>query len=170
MKPRFNPKLKVHKSEVNQNPSKVGQAVHDLSQKAPEHLSVEDIISEYGDKYTKEIVSALETNANKYEAPFYIVVLHKKEPWAVNVLRNWFVSRQTRPSASVLLMDYPNHMHTVYSYDKRTSELKLLWSLPTAQDAITIKKNGHLYDPQLLDWIRRYESGELDAQTYQRVA
>lgn len=164
MIPRFNPKLKVSKDELPTNTSKVGEAVHKILSKEQDSMSVEDVIDQYADKYTKEIASVLENNVNKFDPPFHVVVLHKKEPWSVNVLRNWFVARQTRPSAKVLRLDYPNHTHTVYSYDKRSGELKILWSLPTAQEALTIKKNGHLYDPVLLSWITQFENGKLDAQ------
>lgn len=140
-------------------PSKVGEAVSKIISKDQYAVTVGEIIEEYADEYTAQVAECIKSNVQNYEAPFFVVVLHKKEPWALNVMRNWFVARQTKPSAQTLRIDYPNHMHTVYRYDKRSSELKLLWSLPTALDADTILKNGQLYHPDLVAWILNYERG-----------
>lgn len=163
MKLPFNPKLIQSKEEINPDPAKVGQAVYDILSKSQSPIEVGEIISEYAERYTEEVKATIRENENKYVSPFYVVVLHKKEPWAVNVMRNWFIARQTLPTSSSLRENYPNHSVTVYRYDSKNVKLDLLYSLPTAQDALTIKKNAHLYDPQLVDWIRRFDIGSLDA-------
>lgn len=151
--------LIIPRDKIKKNPAKVGKAVHDILSKQHDDISVGEIIDEFQHKFTKEMESTLEANVNKYEAPFYVVVLTKKEPWAMNVMRNWFIARQTRPSARVLREDYPNYMQTVYSYDKRSAELKILWSLPIAQDAAVVVQNRQLYDPTLVRWIEEYALG-----------
>lgn len=157
----FNPKLVQSKDEINPNPSKVGEKVYEFMQKEPERIEVQEIINEFADKYTKEMQDVLIKGTRAFESPFYVVVLHKKEPWAVNVLRNWFVTRQTKPLASVLRKDYPNHSHTVYQFNSNSHELKILWNLPTFQDSLTILKNKDLYDSQLVEWIVKFNTGLL---------
>lgn len=157
----FNPKLVQSKDEINPNPSKVGEKVYEFMSKPQEQMEVGEIIDAYKDKYTQEMHDVLLKGSRIFDPPFYVVVLHKKEPWAVNVLRNWFVSRQTKPLPTTLRNDYPNHSHTVYSFDQRSCELKICWNLPTSQDANTILKNKQLYDSQLVDWIVKFNNGTL---------
>lgn len=158
----FKPDFITSKNKINPHPSKVGQAVYDILQKDQSSVEVQEIIDEYQQTYLKKMEEVLQNNINKYEPPFYVVVLTKKEPWAVNVMRNWFIARQTRPTTKYLRSEYPNYMNTVYSFDKRTSELKILWSLPTKQDAAVVLKNRHLYDPTLVKWIEDCRDGLLD--------
>lgn len=142
--------------------SKVGQAVYDILKRDQVQTSVEEVLSEAEKKYTQEMEDIIQSNFNKYDSPFYIIVLTKKEPWALNVMRNWFIARQTRPKVQFLRQEFPNHMSTVYSVNKSTHELKILWSLPIKQDADVVLKNRHLYDPTLVKWIEDCNSGALD--------
>lgn len=161
MKLPFNPELITTKDKLKKDPAKVGEKVYEFMQKEQSPIEVGEIIAEYAHEYTEEVKNCIKQNVGRFESPFYIVVLHKKEPWSVNVMRNWFIARQSKPSAFVLRNDYPNHSNTVYRYDSKTSELKILWSLPTEQDARTIIKNFHLYDKTLVSWIADYNDGKL---------
>lgn len=142
----------------------VGKAVYDILSKPQEEMQVEEVLEEYKHEYLEEILTCIRDNKNKYISPFYIIVLTKKEPWAVNVMRNWFIARQTKPSSKWMRDQFPNFMQTVYSWDDRSEELKILWSLPTWQDSLVVLKNKALYDPQLVKWILEYESGMLDQE------
>lgn len=142
--------------------SNVGQAVYDILSKPQENIEVGEILDEYKHEYLEEILTCINENKNKYEPPFYIVVLTKKEPWALNVMRNWFIARQTKPSAKWMRDQFPNFMQTVYSWHNKKEELKILWSLPIAQDAAVVLKNKDLYDPQLVKWVQDYDAGNLN--------
>lgn len=155
-------KFTWEKDEKTKKASTVGQAVYDILAKDSKEQTVEEIMAEYAPEYTAKIEETIRDNVNRYDPPFYIVVLTKKEPWALNVMRNWFVARQTKPLARVLRRDYPNHLQTVYSFNGRNGELKLLWSLPTALDCLPILKNKAIYDPQLVKWIEDFNNGFLD--------
>ena len=164
MKFPFNPKLFQSKDELNKDPARVGKAVYDILSKPQSPIEVGEIISEYAEDYLEEVKSTIKANVGKYDSPFYIVVLTKKEPWALNVLRSWFIARQTRPSARLMRCDYPNHGITLYRYDSKDTKLDVVYSLPTLQDSLTIIANQHLYDPQLVQWIKQFASGELDKE------
>lgn len=155
--------LQISKDNLSGTTSKVGKAVHDILQKDNEDITVQEILDEFQHKYTQELEETIKIHIDKYEAPFYIVVLTKKEPWALNVVRNWFIARQTRPKVQFLREEFPTYMNTVYQVDKRSSELKILWSLPIKQDAEVVLKNRHLYDPHLVKWIEDCDSGALDS-------
>lgn len=142
------------KEDEREDPATVGESVRKILSKDQPDVQVGEIISDYGDKYTAEIKATLENNINKYEDHFHIVVLHKKEQWALNVMRNWFVARKTAPLPEDMWTDFPNFMHTVYRFDKKTSELKLLRSLPSPQEARVVLQNWELYHPTLVDWCK----------------
>ena len=159
---KFEPHLVVSRDKVNQNAAKVGQAAFDILNKHQPVFTVQDILDEYQHAYVEELEDTIEKNKSKYLAPFHVVVLHKKEPWADNVLRNWFVARQTKPLSKWLRTEYPNHSHTIYQVDIEKGICDVLWSLPTWQDSLTILNNRNLYHPQLIGWIEDFASGKLD--------
>jgi hypothetical protein len=153
------------RDKIKKDPAEVGKAVHKIMSQSPIMLTVEEILDQYQHDFVRQMQTAVKDNSDKFKAPFYIVVLTKKEHWSEIVLRNWFISRQTKPTPDFLRSEFPNHAHTVYSYDKRKDEIKLLWNLPTAQDALTILKNRHMYDPALVKWIQDYNSGLLSGDS-----
>lgn len=162
---KFENNLITSKDKLKTDSAQVGKAVYDILQKNHNSVEVQEIINEYEKKYAQEIEKAINDHVNVFDPPFYIVVLSKKEPWALNVMRNWFITRQTRPTTKYLRHEYPNYMSTVYSFDKRNQQLKILWSLPIKQDAAVIMKNRHLYDPQLVQWIDDCNKGLLDKES-----
>jgi len=162
---KISPHLFTHsRDKFDKQASKVGAAVQKILSKEQDTITVQEILDAYSKKYLEEMESVIKNNIDKFESPFYIVVLSKKEPWALNVLRNWFISRQTRPKVSYLRSEYPNYMSTVYEVNKTSSELKILWSLPIKQDCAVILKNRHLYDPKLIQWVEEADSGKLDQE------
>lgn len=153
-------KLILNKDEINPNPSKVGQAVYDILSKPQAPQEVGDTIDAMTPKYYEELSACIVENQKKLVKPFYIVVLRKKEPWAMNVLRQWFVARQSRPRPYVMRNDYPNHDHDVWKIGEG-DRTELCWTLPTEQDSRSIMKNRHLYDASLVDWISKFNKKEL---------
>lgn len=129
----------------------VGKAAYDILSRPQEEMQVQEILDEYAEEYVKEMEATVQANFNKFESPFYIVVLHKKEPWAMNVLRNWFVARQTAPTMKHMWEQYPNHSHTLYEVHKE-GMIKIVHSLPTRQEAQVVLNNASLYDEKLVKW------------------
>jgi hypothetical protein len=149
------------RNKIKSNPSKIGQAVYDIKSKVQEMQTVEETLDEMTPKYFAELKLACEGNEKNFDPPFYVVVLRKKEFWTDNVLRQWFVARQTRPSPKILRQDYPNHDHDVWKYDQRTGDVALQWTLPTAQDSDSILRNAQYYHSDLLHWITDFNKGTL---------
>lgn len=145
-----------------EKPKNVGQVVYDILQKDQHDTTVGEILDEYQYQYLEEIIDCIQKNRHKFDSPFYIVVLTKKEPWALNVMRNWFIARQTKPSAKIMREDYPNFMQTVYKWNDKDEKIDILWSLPIAQDAQVVLKNKQLYDAQLVKWVMDFQEGKLN--------
>ena len=134
------------------NAKRVGQAVYDiLKQGSQPTYTTEDIIDGYQHEYVKEFEKCIEHNKDKYDNPFYILVLSHKEHWAENVMRNWFIARQTAPSAYDMICQFANHMKTLYKIDN-SGELKVEWTLPGIQDIRSILNHPDRYDPILVKY------------------
>ena len=133
--------------------ARVGQAVHDILNSSQSTTTVEEILDEYSLKFVKELEDTISKNEHKYDNVFHVFVLSNKEMWAENVVRNWFIARETAPDALDMVAQYPNHCKILYEVNKKSGELKVRWTIPGIQDCISIVKNPGLYDPTLYKWI-----------------
>jgi hypothetical protein len=145
---------------------RVGQAVIDLLSKSQPVQTVGDTIDAFGPDYAKQVEQCIEDNQHKYKSPFYLFVLTKKEFWADNVLRNFFIARQTPPHAFQMMEEYSNFTKTLYIVDADKGKVKILWSLPGFNDCITVAKHPELYAPELVKWIEECFSRKLDKEKY----
>lgn len=152
---------KPSRDESAKKTSEVGKKVFEILSKPVEMQEVGETLEAMTPKYMEELFATASFNKNKLDSPFYIVVLRKKEPWALNVLRQWYIARQTKPLASFLRRKFPNHDHDVYLVNSKTEEVMHLWTLPTAQDSSTILKHKDMYHSDLVKWIQQFESGNL---------
>lgn len=142
---------------------RVGQAVADILSKEQPTYTAGEILDGYSQKFAQEIESVIEKNQDKYAGPFYIFVLTKKEMWADNVVRNWFIARQTKPNALEMMSQYSNHTKTLYKVNKVGQKLlEIEWSLPGFSECISVLKSPGTYDPELVRWIISCFEGKLD--------
>lgn len=149
-----------------QKSSRVGQAVCDILSKDQPSYTVEDILAEAGNQYCLDFEKTIEDNKKKYTSPFYIFVLTKKEFYANNVVRNFFIARQTPPYASQMMIQYPNHTKTLYIVDAVKGKVRVLWSIPSSEECKSILKTPQSFDEKLCTWILDCYSGKLDKDCY----
>jgi hypothetical protein len=145
---------------------RVGQAVFDILSQPQQFQTVGDTLDAFGPDYAKQIEQCIHDNQGKYKNPFYIFVLTKKEFWANNVLRNWFIARQSPPHAFDMMEQYSNYTKTLYIVDSHKGNIKALWSLPSWDDCISIAKCPQKYDPELVKWVEDCFTRELDKDSY----
>lgn len=115
-------------------------------------LEVGDLVSEYQKKWLEqmeEIVASHKTYADKY----YILQWIQKEYGFINLLRNKCFVRRTRPD--------PDWNTDCYSYDNRSQEFKVEWTLPPKESATTILNNPERYHPFLVSSIKKFRDGVL---------
>jgi hypothetical protein len=156
-----NLKLVQSKDELKKDPAKVGEAVYKQLLKPTEMQSVGETLEAMTPRYYEGLLEAVNSCSGSYSCPFYVVVLRKKEPWALNVLRHWYVPRQTKPSAFVLREDYKNFDHDVWQVNGESRDISLMWTLPTKQDSDSILKNRWMYNEDLVKWIIQFNEGRL---------
>lgn len=157
------------KYDYNQMGSKakrVGQAVVDILSGPCEPQTVGETLDAYGPDYAKAIEECVEENLGRFSDPFYVFVITKKEFWAENVVRNWFIARQTPPHAFNMMEQYYHHTKTLYIVNARKGQIKICWSLPGYEDCICVAKNPHLYSPELVSWIEQCFTRKLDKDSY----
>jgi hypothetical protein len=149
--------------------ARVGQAVSDILSKDQPSYTVGDILDGFGSKFAIELEKTIEDNKSKYTAIFYVLALTKKEYWADNVVRNWFVARQTAPYALDMMIQYPGYTKTLYVVNSRKGDLKVAWSIPGIEDCKSILKSPDTFSFELVKWIRDCFEGKLDLDNYDHL-
>lgn len=132
---------------------RVGQALSDVWDKDQSAQSVEETLEEWGPDFALQLEQCIQDNKEKYKGPFFIFVLTKKEMWAQNLVRNWFIARKTEPSKADMMADYAHATKTLYKIDAIRGRLDLLWTLPGIEDCKSIARTPESYDPSLNQWI-----------------
>lgn len=145
---------------------RVGQAVVDILSRENAPQTVEETLDAFGPDYAKNLDDTIEANKTKYKSPFYVLSLLKKEMWAVNVVRNFFIARQTAPYALDLIQNYPHHTKTLYQVNSDRGHLKLCWSIPGHSECLAILKSPQSFDEELVKWILEAYSGKLELDSY----
>lgn len=134
----------------------VGSYSYELLQKDPESRDPIELQREFHkDDYEKNILEAIDRGNKLYTAPFYIVVITKREPLMQNVFRQYFFSRQTCPRS-----DWDQ---VVYSYSN--DSLEFLWAIPDKNTCDLLKDNAMIVSQDervLLQFVLDFSDGSLD--------
>jgi len=135
----------------------VGKISWDLLANAnPLDHSAEEQMKEQLDTFEKEMYQAIDRGKKQFPQDFYIVVETKKEPKMKNVIRNYFIIRQSCPT--------PQYDNAVYKYHYIPDELEFLWVLPSRQ-IYNMMKERSLELPkeerQLLQFVLEDSDGTL---------
>ena len=77
-------------------------------------------------EYFEEIKKCVESH-KAWDEPYYIVTIHKKERLLENVVRRYFLARQSLPT--------PQWDQTVWRYNPKNGDLRFLWVLPDENSA-----------------------------------
>jgi len=116
------------------------KSVGAISQELKEKESFNsDVVSQQRamlEDYEKNFFKAFERGKSQYQADFYVVVLTKQERLMDNVIRNYFIVRESCPT--------PNFDQIVYRCDHKKKSIDLLWTIPG-------KKTCNAYRHKLLE-------------------
>src|SRR5271170_4336109 len=121
----------------------LGKLVQDAMSKPQGHVEVNELGNEMTDKYMMELFTTVEAGKKVYKDDFFVVVLTKREFVLTNVLRNFFLYRQSCPT--------PNYDQAVYHYQKKDNKLVLLWVIPDREFSFHIKDNILSLDKEFKD-------------------
>jgi len=135
----------------------VGKISWDLLAKADilDH-SADEQMREQLDTFEEEMYKAIDRGKQTFPDGFYIVVETKKEPKMKNVIRNYFIIRQSCPT--------PQYDNAVYRYHSISEQLEFLWVLPSRQVYNMMKENAldiQKEERQLLQFVLEDADGTL---------
>jgi hypothetical protein len=111
------------------------------------------------DSFENNVRDAVKRGASMFEGDFYVVVLNKKERLMVNVVRMYFIPRESCPT--------PEFDQTVYKYHARDHRLEYLWSVPDHMTTKALAGDVSNVSPEyweLASMCRRFINGDLDRQ------
>lgn len=134
----------------------VGKISSDLLQKTPESRDPIELQRSMQEEYFSNLLECIETNQNKYDNHFFVVVITKNERLMPNVFRNYFYARKTCPT--------PDYDQTVWRYDKLTDELEYLWTIPSRDTSIHLKMHAlevAQEEKELLRFVLEFSDGTL---------
>lgn len=99
---------------------------------------------------------ALEDGIKKYNGDFYVACLRRKEPLMQEIIRSYWVTRESCPS--------PNFDQDVIKFDRTSMKFELLWSIPDQHTCQHLIDNRLLLDEEdkkLFTYIDDYANGRL---------
>lgn len=138
------------------NKKTIGQIATDLSQKQTEKISIIDQQRSMQEDYMKELLNAVDRGYKKYTNDFFIHVETKIEKILSNVVRNYFIDRNSCPT--------PNYDQTVYRYNRSKGQIEYLWTIPdreTAHHLLLHSKEVVQEEKELLNFVVKFANGSL---------
>lgn len=134
----------------------VGKIALDLQQKTPDTNDPIELQREMQKDFERNVLECVERGKKLFSGDFFVVVETKKERLFQNVLRNYFIPRETCPT--------PTYDNAVYHYKKFTDSLEFLWVIPS-KDTCELFLNNVLHIPEdqkeLLNYIIDFANGTL---------
>lgn len=91
-----------------------------------------DTEREVNKDYFEEIQKCVDSH-RAWTDPFYVVIHYKKEKTLHNVIRRYFLARQTLPT--------PQWGQDVWQYNPKSGDVRYLWTLPDEQTAMWMVAN-----------------------------
>lgn len=121
-----------------------------------------DTQREMDKEYFSELQNCVNTHKS-WDTPFYIVVHCKKERLLENVVRRYFIGRQTLPT--------PQWDQTVWRYNPKNGDLQFLWVLPDENTAKWLAGNPyevHQEHEELLSFVIEFLNKRLYSRFYKQ--
>lgn len=112
----------------------VGKAATDLYKNFKDNTHcAEEQMRENLTEYEKNINLCIQNSLKKFNGDFYVTVLIKKERLFKNVIRHYFLGRESCPT--------PEYDQIVYKYDRKNDNLAFLWVIPSLDNCQILYNN-----------------------------
>lgn len=134
----------------------VGAISTQLKEKADYSYDAIELQREMQKDYEANIIECVENGKKDFDDDFFVVVTTKKERLMDNVLRNYFLARNSCPS--------PTWDQVVYRYHRKNDHIEFLWVIPSQDTCELFKDNILSIAPEerpLLQYILDFEDKTL---------
>jgi hypothetical protein len=135
----------------------VGKVARDLQLKDDGYaVNVIDQQREMTQDYMKNLFEAVDRGYKQFAGDFFVHVETKKEKLLENVLRNYFIIRETCPT--------PNYDQTVFRYHREKGDIQFFWTIPDRNTCFYFKQNAlEVIDEEkeLLKFVLQFDDGTL---------
>ena len=109
-----------------------------------------------GESWEDHFKQCMERGEKRFDGPFFIVVLTKKERLLDNVVRRYFIDRLTCP--------LPEYDQTVFRVIPGSDAIEYIWSVPDWQCCEDLKAHRHELSKELwalYEMVCKFEDGSL---------
>ena len=107
--------------------------------------------------YESHIAECINTGKNNFAGDFFVVVITKRERLMPNVIRNYFIPRESCPT--------PTYDQIVYRFYRKDDMLEFVWSIPSMVAVKDIIRHQKEIDPSfysLLKMVMDFMDGSLE--------
>jgi hypothetical protein len=144
------------KTEKKQDRPTVGKIATDLMKKEPETRSVVELEREMHQDYERNVYETISTGKKMFDGDFFIVVLTKRERLLQNVIRHYFLPRESCPT--------PDYDQAVYRFHRFDDKIEFLWVIPAKEACLIYLRQRNEVDPtefSLLSYVLQFADGTL---------
>jgi hypothetical protein len=139
-------------------PLTVGQAACDLLKSPDTKQSVIDTQREMQKGYIDELVKCAKDAESRFGTSrcFYVCVQTRRERLLINVIRNQFYARFSRP--------FPAYDLALYHYDPKDEKLSFVWCIPDRETVEMMSQPGYVCPAdqrQLYSFVQSFKKGSL---------
>jgi hypothetical protein len=134
----------------------VGKISSDMLSKTPYSTDPIEIERAMHSDYVKNMEECASTAKKQFTGDFFIIVLTKKERLMENVLRHYFLARQSCPT--------PDYDQAVYQYSRIRDDVDFIWVIPSKEACLTFMEQASSIDPSewgLLKFVMEFADGTL---------
>lgn len=138
------------------NRKTTGQLYIDALEREDHPVEVEELRRYYHRDYEKNMYECLERGKKEFNGDFFIHVETKREKLTPNVIRNYFIAKQTCST--------PWYDQTLYKYHQKDDRIEFLWVVPSKPTCIDYRNNAldaGDEEKHLLKYILDYYDGTL---------
>jgi len=128
------------------NSTTVGQEAYKRLLNPDSKQGIIDTQREIDKQYFQQIEECVKNHKGKlgFTGDFFVTVISKKERVMENVVRRYFIARESLPT--------PNYDQTVWRFNQKAGDLQYLWTVPdhnTCQEMF----NNPMIVPESEDWL-----------------
>ncbi len=134
----------------------VGERYLEVAYKEPASRDPIELQREMQKEYVDNLIQCVEHYRKDNRHDFFIVSITKREPLMPNILRNYFLARNTCPT--------PDYDQSAFFYSYKDEQIAYLWTVPDRDTCFMLRDHAFQvsdYEKQLLEFVLQFFDGTL---------